>query len=125
MKLFRQAIPKLYLLKSTNGWLPGGGGRNVTITAKKAVTLTVYYTVSNGDFSSTTVTDGFKKSGYLQWQITSKDGTAGEVQSDTNQEDKYSNKAYAVTITLAEGDSCVLTCSSTSNRVVLFSVIAK
>ena len=112
-------------LKFTNGWLPGGGGRNVTITAKKAVTLTVYYTVSNGDFSSTTVTDGFKKSGYLQWQITSKDGTAGEVQSDTNQEDKYSNKAYAVTITLAEGDSCVLTCSSTSNRVVLFSVIAK
>lgn len=101
----------------TKAWVPGGKGRTYTITAKADTTLTIYYTVSNGDIATTTT--AFTKSGDLQYQIGS-----GAAQTDSaNAGAKSSNKAYAVTIEVHTGDVVTLSLpSDNSNRLVLFAV---
>ncbi|MDE7076158.1 MAG: hypothetical protein K2O62_02425 [Clostridia bacterium] len=112
-------------LTFTKGWLPGGGGRELTVTAKADITVTIYFTICNGDFSTTTESKYVEKTtgGDLEWTITPAGGTAGAKETDDKHEgNKSSHTAYAVTIELNEGD--VLTLTASSNRVVLFAVSA-
>lgn len=85
-----------------------------TVTAKKAVNLTVYYTTSDRKFN----TQSQSKSGYLQWTI-----NGGTQNSDSNTANKDGRTAYAVEISLSAGDVLVLT--SLGNRLVVFGVVAK
>ena len=94
-------------------FLPGGNSKTLTLTAKKDITITVYYTASNSGFNTTDQT----KSGSLTWLI-----NGGIVNTDTNTDNKDGRIAYAVTINLSAGDVCVL--GTDSNRFVLFGIYA-
>ncbi|MGN0804127.1 MAG: hypothetical protein ACI4MS_01970, partial [Candidatus Coproplasma sp.] len=102
-------------LTFSNAFLPGSAsGVSMTVTAKKAVTVTVYYTISDSKFN----TQSQSKSGNLQWTV-----NGGTQSSDSNTANKDGRTAYAVTITLSAGDVLVLT--SSGNRLVVFGVIAQ
>ena len=102
-------------LTFSNAFLPSSAsGVSMTVTAKKAVTITVYYTTSDSKFN----TQSQSKSGYLQWTI-----NGGTQNSDSNTANKDGRTAYAVEISLSAGDVLVLT--SSGNRLVVFGVVAK
>ena len=84
-----------------------------TVTAKKAINVTVYYTASDSNFN----TQSQSKSGYLQWTI-----NGGTQSSDSDTSNKDGRTAYAVNISLSANDVLVLT--SSSNRLVIFGVVA-
>ncbi|MDE5867617.1 MAG: InlB B-repeat-containing protein, partial [Anaeroplasmataceae bacterium] len=96
-------------------FVPGGSGRTFTITATKNVTITIYYTVSNGDINKDTTTTAYTKSGEL-----TVDGTAV-----TESGAKSNNVAYSYTLTLTAGQSVEIGTDAASNRIVLFGVVAQ
>ncbi|MGN0812911.1 MAG: Ig-like domain-containing protein [Candidatus Coproplasma sp.] len=101
-------------LTFSNAFLPNSASNvSMTVTAKKAITVTVYYTVSDSKFNS----QSQSKSGYLQWTI-----NGGTQKSDSNTSSKDGRTAYAVNISLSSGDVLVLT--SSGNRLVIFGVVA-
>ncbi|MDE6850010.1 MAG: hypothetical protein K2J54_01655 [Clostridia bacterium] len=104
-----------------NAWLPGGGNRTVTITAKQDVTIKILYTICNSGFTGA---DAVSRAGELQWVITPVGGTAGATVTDSaNSGNKSSNVVYvSASITLSAGDSVVL--SASADRLVLFGVEA-
>lgn len=85
-----------------------------TVTAKKAVNVTVYYTTSDSNFN----TQSQSKSGNLHWTI-----NGGTQSSDSDTSNKYGRTAYAVNISLSANDVLVLT--SSNNRLVIFGVVAE
>lgn len=92
----------------------GGTGGGITVTAKEAITLTIYYGASNSDFANIDQS----KSGILSWTV---DGGAAESSSKTGNKD---NKvAYSETITLSKGQEIVFTISA--NRFVLYGLYAE
>lgn len=101
-------------LTFTRAFVPTGSGRTYTITASKDVTITVYYTVSNGDIVKE-ITAAYTKSGELT--------VGGAVVTEVGP--KYNNVAYAYTLTLKAGDVVELGTDATSNRLILFGVIAE
>ncbi|MGN0812896.1 MAG: Ig-like domain-containing protein [Candidatus Coproplasma sp.] len=102
-------------LTFSNAFLPNSATNvSMTVTAKKAITVTVYYTVSDSKFNS----QSQSKSGYLQWTI-----NGGTQKSDSNTSSKDGRTAYAVNISLSSGDVLVLT--SSGNRLVIFGVVAE
>ena len=100
-------------LSFTSVFKPSGASQVITVTAKKAITLTVYYTVSDSQFNNKEQS----KSGYLKWTI---DGA--EAGADTNQANKNGRTAYAVEITVESGQVLVL--SASSNRLIIFGLVA-
>ncbi|MGN1373535.1 MAG: hypothetical protein ACI4VK_05795 [Candidatus Coproplasma sp.] len=102
-------------LTFSNAFLPNSASNvSMTVTAKQAINVTVYYTVSDSKFN----TQSQSKSGYLQWTI-----NGGTQKSDSNTSSKDGRTAYAVEISLAANDVLLLT--SSSNRLVIFGVVAK
>ncbi|MGN1060954.1 MAG: Ig-like domain-containing protein, partial [Candidatus Coproplasma sp.] len=102
-------------LTFSNAFLPNSASNvSMTVTAKQAINVTVYYTVSDSKFNTASQT----KSGYLQWTI-----NGGTQKSDSNTASKDGRTAYAVEISLATGDILVLT--SSGNRLVIFGVVAE
>ncbi|MDE6667311.1 MAG: InlB B-repeat-containing protein [Clostridia bacterium] len=97
-------------------------GTSFTITAKRDITLVVYYTILDASSCDSTAAKENKtpaetqKSGELQWKV---DG--GELQSDKNTSKKSSIVAYSVTINLNAGESCELTASS--NRLAIWGIV--
>ena len=88
----------------------GGGGRTYSITAKgKDLTVKLYYTICNGDFTKSGVQT---KGGDLQV-----DGTAVTSTNSNN-----SNVAYMYSTTITSGSSKVY--GASSNRLIIFGVIA-
>ncbi|MGN0808019.1 MAG: Ig-like domain-containing protein [Candidatus Coproplasma sp.] len=102
-------------LTFSNAFLPNSASNvSMTVTAKKAINITVYYTISDSKFN----TASQNKAGYLKWTI-----NGGTEQSDSNTESKDGRTAYAVDISLSAGDVLVL--KSSGNRLVIFGVVAK
>nr|MDE7440481.1 hypothetical protein [Clostridia bacterium] len=95
------------------GLLPGGKDLAVTVKANEAITLTIYYTVSDSKFS----TGDQAKEGNLSWKIN------GGATVDSTKTGKKDNKvAYSETITLEAGQEVVFTISK--NRLVIFGIFA-
>jgi pectinesterase len=101
-------------LTFTKAFLPGGNSRVYTLTATEDITVTIYYTITDGKFTNSTVSS---KDGYLT--ITSGDETTAS--TDTSK--KANNVAYAETITLSKGESVTLTGSG--NRLAIFAIVAE
>ena len=97
------------------GIFPNNTGLTVTVTAKKTITLTIYYTVSNSTFA--TAADQ-SKSGNLVWTID------GNSQTSSVKENKHNAKAYCEVITLEKDKDVVFSIDSSSNRLVLFGLFA-
>ncbi|MGN0808035.1 MAG: beta strand repeat-containing protein [Candidatus Coproplasma sp.] len=105
-------------LTFTKGLLPSGSstssGKNYTITAKYDITIKVYYTLSDGLFS----TKDQSKAGTLKWIFSSSSSTINEGTAVAG-----SNKvAYCQEITILKDDS--ITLYSSASRLVLFGIIA-
>ena len=94
--------------------LSDGTGGGVTVTAKKAITLTIYYGASDSKFATTDQ----EKGGNLVWTI---DG--GNAVTSAKTENKSNRVAYSETITLEAGQEIVFTISS--NRFVLYGLYAQ
>lgn len=92
----------------------GGTGGGITVTAKRAITLTIYYGASDSKFA----TLDQSKSGNLSWTI---DG--GDAVTSLKTENKSNKVAYSETVTLEAGQVIVFTVSS--NRFVLYGLSAK
>ena len=93
--------------------LSNGTGGGVTVTAKSAVTLTVYYGASDSKF--TTVDQA--KSGNLSWTVD------GVTQTSDKTENKSNKVAYSEVITLEAGQTAVFEISA--NRFVLYGLYAE
>ncbi len=91
-----------------------GTGGGITLTAKKDMTLTIYYGASNSDFS----TKDQSKGGTLSWTI---DGGSAVTSKETS--NKSNKVAYKETVTLKEGQEVVFTISA--NRFVLYGLFAE
>lgn len=102
-------------LTFNTAFVPVGSGRTYTITAVKDVTITVYYTVSNGDIIKDTTTTAFTKGGEL---------TVDE-KAVTSSGAKSNNVAYAYTLTLKAGETAELSTDASSNRLVIFGLVAE
>ncbi len=96
----------------TTAFVPTGGGRVYTITAKRDVTIKVYYTISNTTGPMTTTPT--VKLGNLTVNGTSYDGADKDYSTDV---------AYCYTITLKANETVTLT--SSVNNVCLFGVVAE
>lgn len=94
--------------------LSNGTGGGVTLTAKKSITLTIYYGASDSKFA----TADQAKSGNLVWQI---DGGAEIISEKT--ENKDNAVAYSEVITLEEGQTVEFKISA--NRFVLYGLFAE
>lgn len=92
----------------TNGFLPGGSGRTVTITAAKNCTITYYYTISDSKWGA--------KSDTISWTI---NGTAAGSSTETG----TVNVARSEVIELKAGDTLVITPSG--NRIITFAVVVQ
>ena len=86
--------------------LPGGSGRTYVITAKKDISLSIYYTVRNSSGVQKDVVTATKEGGTVIY--TSDDGT------------REDGVAYIMTFTVKAGD--VVTLSSVGNRLSLFGI---
>ena len=93
--------------------LPGGGGQTVTVTANKAITLTIYYVATDKEFAN----KNQSKDGNLTWSI-----NGGEAQTSTKTTSKSNLVAYSETITLEEGQVVVF--SLTGNRLAVYGLFA-
>ena len=91
--------------------LPSGSGGTITITAKDAVNVTIYYTATDSGFA----TKNQSKSGNLTWTI-----NGGTTETSAVTENKANTTAYAETIALNAGDVAVITISG--NRLALFGI---
>lgn len=88
--------------------LPNGGSRVFSVTAKANMSVTIYFTISNGDIASKDT----EKSGALT--------VNGEkVTDETN---KSSKIAYSYTIDVTANQT--ITLSASSNRLILFGLVA-
>ena len=95
-------------LSFNKGFLPGGNGRTVEITAKKDITITYYYTLTDSSWGP--------KSGTISWTI---DGVAGGTSTETI----TANVAHCVEIELKAGQKAVITPSG--SRIVTFGVVVE
>ncbi len=93
--------------------LSNGTGGGVTVTAKSAITLTVYYGASDSQFS---VKDQ-SKSGNLCWTVD------GVKQTSAKTESKSNKTAYSEVITLEAGQTAIFEISA--NRFVLYGLYAE
>ncbi len=93
--------------------LSNGTGGGVTVTAKSAIKLTVYYGASDSQFS---VKDQ-SKSGNLCWTVD------GVKQTSAKTESKSNKTAYSEVITLEAGQTVIFEISA--NRFVLYGLYAE
>ncbi|MGM9971509.1 MAG: pectinesterase family protein, partial [Anaeroplasmataceae bacterium] len=94
----------------TTGLYPGGSSGGYTITAKENCTITIYYTISDSKFASSS---DYSKKGNLCVNSV-------EVESLG---DKSNAIAYSYTMEVTAGTTYVL--SASSNRLILFGILVK